>query len=444
MVIELTMPRLSDTMEKGTIIKWNVQEGDHVSAGDAVADVETDKATMEMQVYDDGTIGRILVEEGRTVEVGTVIAVLAERGDDVAAVAEAAASAARKGPGAEAPAAAPSAPAGAPPRPAAEPREVREAAAAPQEPGDGRMRISPVARRVAEEHGMDPATLHGSGPGGRIIKRDVLRAVEASAETAAAIPPSARRALQPTRVEPAAQLVPSEVPEDRVVPLSSMRQTIARRLLESTRTIPHYQVSATFDADPLLQLRATLNEQLDSQGVKLSINDFLVRACSLALRRHPELNSSWENDHLRIHADINVGLAIAIPTERGGGLVVGTLLDADRKSLRAISEESVRLARKARTRGLSSEEMAGSTFVISNLGMYGVDSFTAIINPPNTAILAVGAALKRPVVRGDQLVIGHEMTATLSLDHRVIDGAVAAEYMRTLRGLIESPATLLV
>ncbi len=478
MVIELTMPRLSDTMEQGTIIRWNVREGDRISAGDAVADVETDKATMEMQVYDDGQVARILVGEGQTVDVGTVIAVLAEKGEDADAVAAGAAARLASdtrdraaGPGAPAPPGSPRppAPAGAPriepaarPAPAAGAPPPAPAAAPPvtAEPpgqGDGRIRVSPVARRLADEHGVDLRTLEGSGPAGRIIKRDVERAVEASRETAAAIPPAARppaarERLAPVRVSPAPPprggehglAAPAAPLEDRIVPLSAMRQTIARRLVESATTIPHYQVSAAFDMDALLDLRATLNEQLAPGGVKLSINDFLVRGCALAMHRHPEFNASFEGDHVAIHGRVNIGLAIAIPAERGGGLVVGTIRDADRKSLRAISEESKRLAEKARTRGLTIEEMADSTFALSNLGMYGVDHFTAIINPPNTAILAVGAAQQRPVVRDGKLAVGHEMTVTLSLDHRVIDGAMAAEYLRTLRALVESPATLLV
>jgi pyruvate dehydrogenase E2 component (dihydrolipoamide acetyltransferase) len=223
-----------------------------------------------------------------------------------------------------------------------------------------------------------------------------------------------------------------------------MRQTIARRLVESKQTIPHYQVTMSFDMDPLLALRETLNEQLAASGVKLSVNDFLVRACALAMYRHPEVNASWDGDAIVVHGEVNVGIAIAVGAERGGGLVVGVLRSPDRTSLRAISAESKRLAQKARTRGLTMEEMTGATFTISNLGMYGVEHFTAIINPPNSAILAVGAAIEKPVVRNGQLAVGREMSATLSSDHRVIDGAMAAEYLATLKDLMEHPATLLV
>jgi pyruvate dehydrogenase E2 component (dihydrolipoamide acetyltransferase) len=465
MSIEITMPRLSDTMETGTIIKWGVSEGDAVSSGDVVADVETDKATMELSVYDDGTVAKILVGEGQTVEVGRVIAVLAEEGEEVSEVAAAAAS------GVVA-AAAPPSPAEAGPAerkpgergpapPAEAPREKQpQAAPAVPQAGpkrDDRIRISPVARRLADEHDLDISSIHGSGPAGRIIKRDVLSAIEAAEETAASVPPSAK-AREAKAAPPEARMVPttriaageptalalSEAIQPRKVPLSNMRQTIARRLVESKTTIPHYQISMSFNMDPLLELRRTLNEQLQQQGVKLSVNDFLVRSCALAMHEHPEFNASWGGDSIIIHGEINIGVAISVGPERGGGLVVGVIRTVDQKSLRMISFEARRLAEKARTRGLSLEEMEGATFTISNLGMYEVDHFTAIINPPNSAILAVGAAAEKPVVRDGQLTIGREMEATLSCDHRVIDGAMGAEYLQTLKRFIENPSTLLV
>ena len=450
MSIEITMPRLSDTMEQGTIIKWNVAEGDVVSAGDAVADIETDKATMEMQVFDDGTIARILVGQGKIVEVGTVIAILAEKGEDREEVAATIAAQ---------PAVQRSEHAKADPPPAAEPDEPTMTATAtasstipaPAPPpqyeaaGDSRVRLSPVARRLAQEHAVDVSTLQGSGPGGRIVKRDVLRAVEAGQETAAAIPPSAKAVVPATPVPIDTTIVQATgVLEEATIALSNMRQTIARRLVEAKATIPHYQVTVTFNMDPLLQLRRTLNDQLDEQGVRLSVNDFLVRGCALAMHQHPQFNASWRGDHIKIHGTVNIGLAIALPVERGGGLVVATVRNADQKTLRTISLESKHLAGKARTRGLTLEEMADATFTLSNLGMFGVEHFTAIINPPNCAILAVGAALQKPVVRHGEMTVGHEMSATLSLDHRVIDGAMAAQFLATLKQLIENPATLLV
>lgn len=448
MPVEITMPRLSDTMESGTIIKWNVAEGDAVSAGDVIADVETDKATMEMQAFDDGTLAKVLVPEGSTVDVGSVIAVLAEGDEDLSAIA---ASAGGASPTATAPAADESAPVdGAVVRTEAPPvadqqTAVRTATTAT----DGhRTRVSPVARLLAEEHGINLELIQGTGPAGRIIKRDVLDAIETGQETAASVAPAATATtgVPATRVsvDEGAALATVQTLETRVVPLSNMRQTIARRLVESKQTIPHYQVTTAFNMDPLLEMRSALNEQLAPHGIKLSVNDFLVRCCALAMHEHPEFNASWGGDSIHVHGEVNVGIAISIPPQRGGGLVVATIRQADRKSLRAVSVESKELAEKARTRGLSIEEMSDSTFTLSNLGMFGVSHFTAIINPPNSAILAVGAALAKPVVRDNEVVVGHEMAATLSSDHRVIDGAMAARYLKTLKDFIENPATLLV
>jgi len=446
MPIEITMPRLSDTMETGTVIKWHVGEGDPVSSGDVLADVETDKATMEMQTFDDGTVASILIPEGQTTDVGTVIAVLAEEDEEISEVTT------KPDPPSSSVATAAS-----PPEQtivSAPPSTSREESAE----GKGKLRISPVARRLADEHKVDLNQIQGSGPGGRIIKRDILSVVETSRETAASIPPSAasgppsstietpslpETTLAVTPVPVAAMPVPTSL-HAHDAPLSNMRQIIARRLVESKTTIPHYQITITFDMDPLLDLRRTLNEQLAPQGVKLSVNDFLVRCCALAMYQNPEFNASWGEDHIAYHGEVNIGVAISLPEERGGGLVVATIHHADQKSLRTISADTKSLAQKARTRGLALEEMADATFTISNLGMFGVEHFTAIINPPNSAILAVGAALETPVVRQGELTVGHEMRATLSLDHRVIDGATGAKYLQTLKQFIENPGTLLV
>lgn len=459
MPIELTMPRLSDTMEKGTIIKWNVSEGEEVSSGQAVADIETDKATMEMQVYDDGVLAKIIVGEGEQVDVGTVIALVAEDDEDPKEVAKNAGSAAKSKESTEeddgedeASSDKSEAKQSESKKSESKQREkqsassssgstaTKSAATQPSSNGDeggadrnGRMRISPVARRMAEDHGVDLNAIEGSGPNGRIIKRDVQNAIDTGATAA------------PSTAGGAAFEAPSSTRlEAGRVQLSNMRQTIAKRLVESKTTIPHYQVTMSFNLDPLLDLRKTLNEQLASQGVKLSVNDFLIRACALAIHQHRDFNASWKGDSLEVHGDVNVGVAVALPAERGGGLVVATIRNADRKGLRQISHEAKTLSEKARTKGLTLDEMNGSTFTISNLGMFGVEHFTAIINPPNSAILAVGAGLEKPVVRDGQIVIGHEMQATLSLDHRVIDGATAAQYLQTLKQFIENPATLLV
>ncbi|MGA0286694.1 MAG: dihydrolipoamide acetyltransferase family protein [Phycisphaerales bacterium] len=452
MAIELTMPRLSDTMESGTIIKWNVKEGDEVSAGDVVADVETDKATMEMQVYDDGRISKIAVPEGQTVSVGTLIAVIDDGDGDTAGTAAT-------------PAASTSGPASAPVdpdpvAPAASPAPAPAAAA----PTGARRRVSPVARNIADEHGLDLSSIEGSGPGGRIVKQDVLAAIEnrraagsgamapdaATASGSTSIPTGLALSM-PTRPGPAAPSQPlvsaplaASGRSGGEVPLSGMRQTIAKRLVESKQTIPHYQVTVRVDMDPVLELRRDLNKQLTPQGVKLSVNDFIVRACAVAMADHPYMNASWGGDRIVLHGAVNVGVAVSLPEERGGGLVVPTIRDADRKSLRWISEETRGLAEKARTKGLTVEEMSDATFTVSNLGMFGVEHFTAVINPPNSAILACGAALEQPVVRNGQLAVGHEMQATLSLDHRVIDGAMGAAWLGTFKSLLEHPAMLMV
>ncbi|MFZ4722747.1 MAG: dihydrolipoamide acetyltransferase family protein [Phycisphaerales bacterium] len=444
MPISVTMPRLSDTMEAGTIVRWNVKEGDEVTSGQVVADIETDKATMEMPVFDDGRIARLLVPAGQSVKVGTQIAVIAEEGESLES--------AVKGGGSAAPAAAKPVVA-APSAPAASAASSHAAAASRDEEsvtvGGQRVRVSPVARRMAEEHGIALGSLQGSGPGGRIIKRDVLTAMEntASRPSAPVAAPAANAQALAVPVAPASRpsggLVIAGLESERVA-VSGMRQTIARRLVESKTTIPHYQVSMKFDLDRLMAVREQLNTELASTGIKLSVNDFIVRGCALAMARHPYVNSSWAGDAIAMHKQVNVGVAVALDESKGGGLVVAVIRDADRKSLRAISAESKAIGEKARTRGLAPEDMADSTFTVSNLGMFGVEHFTAIINPPNSAILACGAALKQPVVRNDELTVGYEMTATLSSDHRVIDGAMAARWLKELKSLLENPATLLV
>ena len=433
MSIEITMPRLSDTMEVGTILKWHVQDGDSVSAGDLLADIETDKATMELQSFDDGTIGELIVKEGEQVNVGTTIATILEEDDSSTEsddhVIE---TSVEETPPAE---------------PAKE--ESKSVQIEEEHVPKSTKRVSPVARRLAEEHDIDVSTIQGSGPSGRGIKRDVMQIIDTTSETTSAA--TTTRQVPTTSVvadqqpSPAQPLAPSSPwQQNRTVPLSNMRQVIAKKLVESKQTIPHYQVTMTFNMNPLIEMRKTLNEQLRSSGVKLSVNDFLVRCCALSMAAHPEFNASFGGDCILYHGPVNVGIAIALPEERGGGLVVGTIRNADQKSLRTISQESGYLSRKARESGLSIEEMGDTTFTISNLGMFGVEHFTAIINPPNSAILAVGAAEEKPVVRDGELAVGYEMSATLSLDHRVIDGAMAAKYLSALKELIENPASLLV
>lgn len=427
MSIEITMPRLSDTMESGTLIKWHVQVGDTVSSGDLLADVETDKATMPLESYDDGTVAKLAMGENQEVPVGQLILVLAEDGESVEQVAGAASSS--SAPEEAAPVAIGSA-AG-----AAQPQAV---AAAPAVAPAGRLKISPVARKLAEEHGLEMAAIRGSGPDGRVIKRDVLALV------GQAPPPTESQIVE--AVEPATPpMAPSTT--DRLVRLNQMRKTIARRLVESKTTIPHFTVTVQIDMDALADLRRMLNEQLAAQKVKLSVNDFIVRAAALALQVHGAVNASWTDAGVQYHSAAHVGVAVALPVSpdgTGGGLVVPVIRDADHKGLRQINGEARHLAAKARGQGLSADDMAAGTFTVSNLGMFGVEHFEAIINPPQAAILAVGAALEQPVVRDGQLTVGQRMTCTLSADHRIVDGATAAQFLQSLKQSLEQPAVMLV
>jgi len=478
MPIEVSMPRLSDTMENGTVIKWNVQKGDSVEPGQVLADIETDKATMELQAFEEGTVAKIVIGEGESVPVGATILLLAEEGEDVDEAAQSAGKGekqaqkeekkdekkeekkdeqkAEKEEDKE-----------------REQREPAEAQARKQEGGEdkqqrgggtavadreptrtngeasGRVFASPLARKIAEEKGLDLSQVDGSGPSGRIVRRDVEEALAHAGAPAAKKAPREKRAPEgaPERA-PAAMLMEGAGLEAQTVSLSNMRRTIAKRLVESKTTIPHYQVTVSANLDPLMSLREQLNAQLESQGVKLTVNDFIVRACAMAMHQHPFVNSRWaESDgeaSIEIQGEVNVGVAIALPEERGGGLVVATLPNTDRMGLRTISTETKRLAKKAREKGLTIDEMSGATFTLSNLGMFGVDHFTAIINPPNVCILAVGAGMEKPVVRDGQLMVGTEMSMTMSSDHRVVDGAMAAQYLNTVKQLLENPATLLV
>ncbi|MCE9589187.1 MAG: 2-oxo acid dehydrogenase subunit E2 [Planctomycetes bacterium] len=432
MPIEITMPRLSDTMEEGTLVKWKVKVGDKVKAGDVVADVETDKATMELPVYDDGTIALLAAGEGQTLAVGALILVLAQKGESVE---DAAKSVQGR------PAAAPAAKAAPSASPKAAPATTAAATAVSEDDGEeaavatsgARVRVSPLAKRIADDKGIDLARVKGTGPDGRIIKRDVLSAPAAPAGGAK---PAASAKPAPPAISTAAL-------SSLLVPVTNMRKTIARRLLESKTTIPHFTVTVAVNMDLLLGERGA-KKQLESQGIKLSVNDFVVRAAALALLNHPGCNASWTDAGIQMHGAVNIGVAVALPAEKGGGLVVPVVRDVNNKSLRTINAEVKHLAEKARTQGLTVEEMSDGTFTISNLGMLGVDHFEAIINPPQAAILAVGASITKPIVRDGQIVVGQEMTCTLSADHRVIDGAMAAEYLKTLKSLLENPAVLMV
>ena len=467
MATEVTMPRLSDTMQSGTIVRWAVTEGQKIKSGELLADIETDKATMEQQSFESGTVAHIAAAAGATVPVGTLICVIAAAGEDVAAVK------AKYQAGASAASAAPAAAQGAKPAAAAvktagssapvaptksSGTAVLEPPAAAPAPGSGsgngwgngaqngprgeRIFVSPLAKKIADETGVNLSGMHGSGPSGRIIRRDVEAALAGAPAQATPAVRATTSTLTPAMPAVGAML------EAKVVPLNNMRRIIAQRLVESKQTVPHYQVTVDVDMKALLDLRKQLNDQLAAQGVKLSVNDFLVRACALAMHQHPYVNSRWVNkpgaEAIELLADVNIGIAIALDESRGGGLVVATIRSADQIGLRQISAQTRAYADKARAKGLAPNEMSDSTFTISNLGMFGVAHFTAIINPPNVAILAVGAAIEKPVVRNGKLEIGHVMSMTMSSDHRVVDGAMAAQYLQTVKGLLEAPATLLV
>lgn len=473
MAIEITMPRLSDTMEEGTLVKWRVKVGDKVKSGDHLADVETDKATMELQAFDDGTVARLAIEEGQTTKVGQLILVLAQKGENPESVAGGGGASEvgqskDGGSKVERPDAGNSAPG---PSAAAGSSPVSSSSSSSLAAPGGRVRVSPLARKLAQERGIDLTTVKGTGPDGRIIKRDILAAEPDSAAASASapkpVPPGPDgRAKSAGLVPGAGAIKPSTTPVGPSLPglaitarsfsLSNMRKTIARRLVESKTTIPHFTVTVSVDMDALLALRQTFNDQFaqaaggsaggssaGAPAVKLSVNDFIVRAVALALVKHPVVNSSWGADAIQQHGTVNVGVAVALPEERGGGLVVPVIRDVQLKGLKQISDDTRRLAEKARTTGLSVQDMAEGTFTLSNLGMFGVDHFEAIINPPQAAILAVGAALRQPVVKDGQIAIGTRMTCTLSADHRVVDGATAAQFLQTLKGLLEQPVMLL-
>jgi pyruvate dehydrogenase E2 component (dihydrolipoamide acetyltransferase) len=434
MITKVVLAKLSPTMEEGTIVKWSKQEGDAVKVGDVLAEIETDKANMEMEALGAGVLRKVLVPAGGKAPVGALIGVIADPAEDIApmlAEAEAAASAAAP---AAPPPAAPVAPAPAAPVAVAAPAPPPVApatAAAPAAAASGRVKASPLARAIAAQKNVPLASVAGTGPGGRIVKRDVegyLAAPPASPASArAAASPLAPRAVVP---------VPSVAP-GTAIPLTSMRRTIAKRLAESLYTAPHFYVTVEIDMDAAVSLREQL---LRAEDVKVSYNDLVLKACAKALTRFPTVNASWTGETIQTHAEVHLGVAVSLAE----GLITPVVRDADRKHVVEISREVKDLAARAREKKLKPEEFMGSTFTISNLGMFDVTEFTAIINPPESAILAVGAVRKVPVVKDDQLAIGHRMKVTLSSDHRVVDGALAAQFLAEVRRLLENPVGLLL
>ena len=429
----IQMPALSPTMEEGTLAKWLGKEGDKVSSGDLLAEIETDKATMEFEAVDEGTVAKILVSEGAEgVKVGTVIAIIAEEGEDVAAAA--ASGGAAPVPKADAvPAKAEAA------APAAKADPVPAKAAAPAAaPAEGRVKASPLARRLAEAKGVDLAAVAGSGPNGRIVKADLDGAAAAPAKAAApvAAPAAAAPAAAPAPVAAAAQDfgIPHEV-----IKLNGMRKTIARRLTESKQQVPHIYLTVDIQLDKLLKLRGELNAGLSGRGVKLSVNDLLIKALGVALMQVPECNVQFAGDQMLQFKRADISVAVSIP----GGLITPIVTGADIKGVAAISNEMKDLADRAKAGKLQPSEYQGGTASLSNMGMFGIKQFEAVINPPQGMIMAIGAGEKRPFVVDDSLQIATVMSATGSFDHRAIDGADGARLMKAFRELIENPLGML-
>ncbi|MDG1370883.1 MAG: pyruvate dehydrogenase complex dihydrolipoamide acetyltransferase [Paracoccaceae bacterium] len=430
MPIEILMPALSPTMEEGTLAKWLVKEGDLVTSGDVIAEIETDKATMEVEAVDEGVLSKILVAEcTEGVKINAAIAILLEEGEDPDAVLAA-------------------------PTPTSALQEENAEAplirAAPSTILDtsnisdrNRIFASPLARRIASQKGLDLNQITGSGPHGRIVKADVEKAQASPTKTIApeAIDSpvaSSATASEGIEAEQIKKIYTGR--EFDEVPLDNMRKTIAARLTMAKQTIPHFYLRRDFELDELLAFRGNLNKKLEPKGVKLSVNDFVIKACALALRDVPNCNAAWANDRILNFSAVDIAVAVAID----GGLITPVLRDSETKTISSLSAEMKDLAGRARDRKLAPHEYQGGSFSISNLGMMGIDNFDAVINPPHGAILAVGAGVKKPVVKVDQIQIATVMSVTLSVDHRVIDGALGAELLAAIKGYIEEPMTMLV
>ncbi|MDB5443524.1 MAG: pyruvate dehydrogenase complex dihydrolipoamide acetyltransferase [Phenylobacterium sp.] len=435
MSIDILMPALSPTMEEGTLAKWHVKKGDQVKSGDVIAEIETDKATMEVESVDEGAVEELLVPEGAEgVKVNTPIARLSGEAvgspppPPAAAKAEAAPPAPKEAPKPQAQAAA--APA---PQPASAPAKA---------PDGGRIFASPLARRIAAQKGIDLSALKGSGPHGRIVKADV--------ETAQPGQPAPR----PPAAQPAASQATAGAPRQMLsleqqgiaagsydlIPLDGMRKTVARRMTESARDVPHFPLNIDLEIDTLLAARSKINALLEKDGVKVSVNDMVIKAAAVALKRVPEANASYTPEGIAMHHHADVAMAVAVPH----GLITPIIFQAETKGLAQIARESKDLAERARDRKLKPEEYLGGTFSVSNLGMFGIKSFSSIINEPQGAIMSVGVGEKRPVVRGDQIAIATVMTVTLTCDHRVVDGATGARFLAAFKALIEDPITMIV
>ncbi len=441
MPIKILMPALSPTMTEGNLAKWHVKEGDEVSSGDVIAEIETDKATMEVEAVDEGVVAKIVVAEGSEgVAVNQLIAVLTEEGEDVAEAAKVTDG------GAPAPAPAPATIDAAPaPVPAASAAPVSAAPAAPTAASGSRIFASPLARRIAGDAGLDLAKLAGSGPHGRIVKADVEAAIAAGtgkAEAPVASAPASAPAASPAAAAPAITVddpIFKLLPDYDAVPNSGMRKTIAKRLTESARDIPHFSLQVDVEIDKLLAMRKQLNER-DGADYKISVNDFIIKATALALTRVPDCNVAYTDGAILKFNRVDMSMAVAVE----GGLITPIIKDAAAKGLATISKEAKELAGKAREGKLAPEEYQGGTFTISNLGMFGVKSFSSIINPPQGGILSVGAGEQRPVVKDGALAVATVVTLSLAVDHRCIDGAAGAALSKELKALIEDPIALML
>jgi len=449
MPINILMPALSPTMEKGNLAKWLKKEGDKVKSGDVIAEIETDKATMEVEAVDEGTIAKILVAEGtQDVPVNDVIAVLAGDGEDVRAAGAGAAKPAPKPVEAPAPKPAPApAPAAAAPAPRPAPAAApppQAASPVPQTNGHGRIFSSPLARRLAKEAGIEISRIVGSGPHGRIVAHDVEQAKSGKGLKAPAAAPAGGPALAPSMSDQQI-LALFEPGSYDVVPHDGMRRTIAQRLTASVQTVPHFYLTIDCDIGKLLAAREEINKQAPTDKdkkplYKLSVNDFVIKAMAVALQRIPNCNVSWTEGGMLKHKHSDIGVAVAMP----GGLITPIIRKAETKSLSTISGEMKDFAARARARKLKPEEYLGGTTAVSNLGMYGINHFTAVINPPHATILAVGTSEERPVVRSGKIEIAHMMSVTLSCDHRAVDGALGAELIGAFKLLIENPVMMMV
>src|SRR6056297_1640215 len=429
MAIKIEMPKLSDTMEEGVIAKWNISEGDKIEAGDVIAEVETDKATMEVEAFDPGTVLKILVDEGDAVPLGGIMAIVGDEGEDIKDLLKEA-----EGANGDSSSDDKSDKASSDKEKKKESSDKKEfdpilegvdsgngkEKVSDQPDDDGRIKASPLARKMAEDKGIELSRVDGSGPNGRIIKADIENYKEKAQPAAATASTQSFESL-----------------ESKEVKVSQMRKTIARRLSESKFSNPHFYETIDIDMKAAIAARKSMN---DANDVKISFNDIVVKACSIALTRHQAVNSSWHGDVIKEHGDVHVAVAVAIDE----GLMTPVIRHSDKKGLLQISSETRELAGLARERKLQPEQMEGSTFTISNLGMFGIEEFTAIINPPNACILAVGAIRDVPVVKNGEVVPGKRMKVTLSSDHRVVDGAKAAEFLNTLQKLLENPLAMLL